>query len=201
MPKEAESERRAALNRRLRQAFIDGAEEHSRLELGRGLTAEELGRVLPRYPGDIPAYDPAVMFRPIRVRRATEADVELVVALDTEATSRGDRGVDLSSAQAAGRLLVAEREGQIVGFATRGRFFEYDFLELLVVRESDRRTGVATAMINAVETAAETDKLFTSTNESNAPMRRLCERLGFEPSGVIENLDEGDPELVFVKRL
>jgi hypothetical protein len=46
--------RKAELNRRLCQAFVDGAEERSRHELGRGLTAEELERVLRRYPGDIP---------------------------------------------------------------------------------------------------------------------------------------------------
>jgi hypothetical protein len=46
--------RKAELNLRLRQAFIDGAEERSRRDLGRGLTAEELERVLRRYPGDIP---------------------------------------------------------------------------------------------------------------------------------------------------
>jgi len=32
----------------LRQAFIDGAEEHSRQQLGRGLTVEELERALRR---------------------------------------------------------------------------------------------------------------------------------------------------------
>lgn len=32
-------------------------------------------------------------------------------------------------------------------------------------------------------------------------MRRLLEREGFQPSGVIDNLDEGDPELVFVRFL
>jgi hypothetical protein len=47
-------ERRARLNKRLRQAFIDGAEVDSRRQLGRGLTAEELERVLRRYPGDLP---------------------------------------------------------------------------------------------------------------------------------------------------
>jgi len=49
----AEHERRARLNQRLRQAFVEGAEEGSRRRLGRGLTAEELERVLRRYPGDI----------------------------------------------------------------------------------------------------------------------------------------------------
>ena len=46
--------RRSALNRRLRIAFIAGAEERSRRELGRGLSEEELERVLRRYPGDLP---------------------------------------------------------------------------------------------------------------------------------------------------
>jgi hypothetical protein len=41
------------LNRRLRVAFIAGAEERSRRELGRGLSEEELERVLRRYPGDL----------------------------------------------------------------------------------------------------------------------------------------------------
>jgi hypothetical protein len=47
-------ERRADLGRRLRLAFIKGAEEHSRREAGRGLSEEELTRVLRRYPGDLP---------------------------------------------------------------------------------------------------------------------------------------------------
>ena len=45
---------RADLNRRLRAAFIAGAEERSRREVGRGLSEDELGRVLRRYPGDLP---------------------------------------------------------------------------------------------------------------------------------------------------
>jgi len=54
----AEHERRARLNQRLRQAFVEGAEEGSRRRLGRGLTAEELERVLRRYPGDLPERRP-----------------------------------------------------------------------------------------------------------------------------------------------
>jgi len=49
----ADREHREGLNKRLRQAFLDGAEEDSRRRLGRGLTAEELERVLWRYPGDV----------------------------------------------------------------------------------------------------------------------------------------------------
>jgi hypothetical protein len=43
------------------------------------------------------------------------------------------------------------------------------------------------------------EKLWTSTNQSNQAMRLLLPRLGFIESGRIDNLDEGDPELVFVR--
>jgi hypothetical protein len=42
-----------ALNLRLRTAFIAGAEADSQRRLGRGLTEQELQRVLGRYPGDV----------------------------------------------------------------------------------------------------------------------------------------------------
>ncbi len=41
------------LRERLRAEFIAGAEEDSRRRLGRGLTVEELKRVLLRYPGEM----------------------------------------------------------------------------------------------------------------------------------------------------
>jgi hypothetical protein len=44
-----------------------------------------------------------------------------------------------------------------------------------------------------------TRKLFTSTNESNRAMRDLLAHAGFEPSGVVQNLDPGDPELIYFK--
>jgi len=52
---DAADDHRARLNQRLRHAFIDGAEMDSRRRLGRGLTDEELERVLRRYPGDVGA--------------------------------------------------------------------------------------------------------------------------------------------------
>jgi len=43
---------RAHLDRRLRAAFVEGADEDSP-RMGRGLTQDELKRVLRRYPGDL----------------------------------------------------------------------------------------------------------------------------------------------------
>jgi len=48
----ADLERRERLNQRLRQAFIEGAEEEWRRREGRPTTAQELERVLRHFPGD-----------------------------------------------------------------------------------------------------------------------------------------------------
>jgi hypothetical protein len=47
--------RLSPLNRRLRMEFLVGAESDSRRRLGRGLTLEELERMLRRHPGDVGA--------------------------------------------------------------------------------------------------------------------------------------------------
>ena len=135
------------------------------------------------------------------VRPGGAEDVASVAALHRNSANGRDRLTDLTAAQVEGRLVVAERSREIVGYAIHGKFFEYDFVEVLIVRPSDRRTGVATALVAAIEGRSRSGKLFTSTNRSNTAMRQLCEHLGFEPSGVVENLDEGDPEMFFVKRL
>jgi hypothetical protein len=45
--------RRRDLKRRLRLAFLEGAETRSRDTLGRGLTHDELRRVIERFPTDV----------------------------------------------------------------------------------------------------------------------------------------------------
>jgi hypothetical protein len=56
-------------------------------------------------------------------------------------------------------------------------------------------------MMGYLESICRTAKLFTSTNLSNLPMQPLLAKLGYKLSGVIHNLDEDDPELVYVKFL
>ena len=62
-------------------------------------------------------------------------------------------------------------------------------------------SGGYACALRAAELDCQTGKVFTSTNQSNLPMQRLCDRLGFIKSGYVENLDEGDPELIYVKLL
>jgi GNAT superfamily N-acetyltransferase len=133
------------------------------------------------------------------IRLAGQADAGRIGELDREWTPILDRAGRFQRAASKGRLLVAEVDGELVGYAAHGRFFGYDFLELLAVRPDKRRQGIATALIRAVEARSSSGKLFTSTNRSNTPMRNLCDRLGFQPSGVVENLDNDDPELIYYK--
>jgi GNAT superfamily N-acetyltransferase len=72
---------------------------------------------------------------------------------------------------------------------------------MVYVASSWRRHGVGAALLGALAHRCTTPKLFTSTNASNLPMQALLLRAGFEPSGIVHNLDPGDPELVYVRFL
>jgi hypothetical protein len=52
-----------------------------------------------------------------------------------------------------------------------------------------------------IEPLCRTEKLFTSTNRSNTPMQSLLARTKFSQSGIVHNLDDGDPEIIYSKRL
>jgi GNAT superfamily N-acetyltransferase len=124
----------------------------------------------------------------------------------------GTSGIEVRIATAAdGRLgdhrvpagaLAAFAEGALVGVAEfHTRFYGHLFIELLLVDQQHRRRGVARALISACAAASPTNKLFTSTNTSNLAAQQLFLRSGFQVSGSIGNLDEGDPEIVFCKLL
>jgi GNAT superfamily N-acetyltransferase len=98
--------------------------------------------------------------------------------------------------------LVALADGKPIGVAEiHTHFYGHLFIELLLVDEQYRRRGAASALIAACAAAAPTNKLFTSTNASNLPAQKLYLAAGFQRSGSIDNLDEGDPEIVYCKLL
>lgn len=137
----------------------------------------------------------------IEVRAAGSDDIAALIAGDPFAQINPGRRAEIAEWVEAGHCFVAERDGRLVGYSVLNRhFFGQFFIKLVGVAETERRTGVGTAMIeHLVGLMPPGEKLWTSTNQSNAPMRALLQRLGFEPSGQIDNLDEGDLELVFVR--
>lgn len=138
----------------------------------------------------------------ITIRPAARTDIAALITVDPVALTDIDRRQSLARWAAAGQCHVAEREGRVVGYVALTRsFFHQPFVELLIVAQDDRRSGVGLALIEHCKTAtAGEPKLWSSTNRSNAPMRALLAKSGFIESGVIENLDEGDPEMIFLLR-
>lgn len=78
-------------------------------------------------------------------------------------------------------------------------FYQHPFVWLMIVAERFRRRGVGSALLRHAVALFPDRKVFTSTNESNEPSRRLMETLGYDRSGMIEHLDEDDPEFVYVR--
>jgi GNAT superfamily N-acetyltransferase len=142
------------------------------------------------------------MTHDIRTRLAATKDRRAFGEFDPRAASDLHRREMIDSAIAARRCWVAERGGRVAAYGVLSKnFFGRDFVELVFVAESARRSGAGGAVLDAIERAVHADRLFTSTNESNAAMRALLAKRNYEASGRIENLDPGDPELVFVKIL
>ncbi len=100
-----------------------------------------------------------------------------------------------------GRSWIADIAGAPVGFAlTSLNFFYKPMIELVVVAEPHRRQGIGLALLNQCEASHNDDRIFVSTNVSNTAATALFAKAGFQGSGIVYNLDPGDPELIYVKR-
>ncbi len=136
----------------------------------------------------------------MKVRIANETSVGRLIALDPIARVDLRRQRFLRGRVNVGECWIAQDGPDVCGYAVRGEFFGFDFLELLFVAERVRRQGAGGALVGAVEEARRTERLFASTNRSNAAMRALLTRRGYAASGVIFNLDPDDPEVIYAKR-
>ncbi|SRR5665213_75483 len=142
------------------------------------------------------------MAHDICTRPALTRDRRAFGDLDPRAAGDLERREQIDTAIAARRCWVAESGGRMMGYGALSKnFFGRDFIEQIYVAEDARRSGGGSSILAAIEHACHNVQIFTSTNESNAAMRALLAKRGYAPSGRIENLDRGDPELVFLKFL
>ena len=139
---------------------------------------------------------------PVSVRPAVPSDVAAIEAVDPAAsTDEGRRGF-IAERVAAGQTLVALHGDAVVGYLVLDySFFARGFVALLCVDPSRRRRGIGRALMRHAEGACRTPVIFTSTNLSNVPMQRLLEALGYRRSGMVDDLDPGDPEAFYSRRL
>lgn len=138
----------------------------------------------------------------ISIRTANGDDLDAICSLDLVAHTEAGRRKFIEGSVGDGTCHVAVVGGEVIGYGVLNyTFYRQGFVELLYVHAGQRRRGAGAALLREMEARCRTPKLFTSTNLSNLPMQALLQRLGYTPSGVIHNLDEGDPELVYFKRL
>ena len=136
------------------------------------------------------------------IRLAEAFDGEAITAFDEVALCNDNRAAFIRRSITSRNCYVATADEITIGYAVlEYSFYENGFIAMLYVHPAYRRAGVGTELVRHLERLCRTPKLFTSTNQSNAAMQSLLEKLGYAPSGVINNLDEGDPELVYFRRL
>lgn len=170
-----------------------------------------MARLLRRLPADRPNRDLAgaeimigMSVNECERRKATRADVDRLFEIDELAARLDEQRRQLirDAVEREHCVVAVNGGGVVVGFVvTRpGHFFGRDFVELLAVDRSCRRAGVGRALLAGSVAVSISDRVFTSTNQSNAAMLRLLATEGWTVSGQIDGLDN-DPEIVcFVDR-
>ena len=136
------------------------------------------------------------------IRQAQDNDVNAICAIYHIAQVEEERRQFIRKSVRDGIAFGAVSDGQIVGYSVlEHSFFARGFIAVLMVRPDRRRSGIGSALVRHVEGLCESDRIFTSTNESNLPMQALLEKLGYTRSGVVDDLDPGDPELFHSRQL
>lgn len=131
------------------------------------------------------------------IEKAQQTDVDAIRRLQEMVPGSALDDRTIADAIQSGDLLVARVDRIVAGFTLVVTwFYGRRFLSLIAVRDDRRRSGIAEELVRRVVSLSP-NGLFTSTNRSNIAGQKLFEKLGFERSGIVENLDEGDPELVY----
>ncbi len=138
----------------------------------------------------------------ISIRAAVEDDIQALCSLDLIAHQEEERREFIRREVISGACFVAIDDEEVIGYGVLNYTFYYNgCIDMLYVRAEHRRRGAGAALLRHMESLCQTPKLFTSTNLSNLQMQSLLAKLDYELSGVIHNLDEGDPEIVYFKRI
>lgn len=138
----------------------------------------------------------------VAIRTALSEDVPACLALARLATGTRWSAPAVEAAGDRGELLVAHRDGSIVGaLGYRTDWFTSTLVTFVGVRPDCQRRGVARALYQALEERSPHPRLFSSTPETNAAAIQMHRALGFVASGYVDNLPQGFRELLFYKRL
>lgn len=134
--------------------------------------------------------------------KAQLIDLDEIVHMDKEVIGSEIRRKDIKKAIEEERCLAIKKGISFVGFLIFNTyFFDCSFISLIIVKPTERRKGYATSLLQYFESVSPTNKIFSSTNQSNKKMQEVFKANGFIQSGFVENLDEGDAEIIYFKSL
>lgn len=137
----------------------------------------------------------------ITIRLAAAEDFTDICAIDHLGQNPDRQNLIRHSIQQR-QCQVALIDTALVGYVIlEYSFFGLGFVALLYIHPAHRRGGIGTLLMQHAEDICTTEKIFTSTNLTNHPMQNLLASRHYKLSGVIHDLDEGDPELFYVKIL
>ncbi len=121
------------------------------------------------------------------IRAAVTGDVVAIARLETECLGDDAWSPWLVQQGVQGELptvlyVVAELDGQVVGYACASIVAEIAELQRIAVTEAHRRTGIATELLEAVVTRARAhrdDRLLLEVRETNESAIAFYSRQGF----------------------
>lgn len=132
------------------------------------------------------------------IRPATRDELPALCKLDTYAAENRERQDEIRNWIEQGACHVAEVGNELAAYGVMtNHFFGQSIIEMVMVAAPFRRGGLGRALVRYLQDRCAGPKLFASTNLSNHSMQMLLLKAGFRSSGYIDNLDNGDPELVF----
>ncbi|NGY85155.1 GNAT family N-acetyltransferase (plasmid) [Bacillus megaterium] len=99
-------------------------------------------------------------------------------------------------------MFLGQIEDQIAGFLVYHKyFFGHLFIDLVIVRPTLQRHGIAKTLMKYVENVCPTNKIFHQQINQIKKMQKVFNSLNYVRSGCIDNLDDEDMEIVFLRRL
>lgn len=127
-------------------------------------------------------------------------DLDEIVNIDREVIGSDSRRKHIKKAIEEERCIAIKNESSFVGFLIFDtQFYCCSFISLIIIKPTERRKGYATSLIKYFISISPTKKIFSSTNQSNKRMQEVFKANGFIQSGIVENLDEEDPEIIYFK--
>jgi Acetyltransferase (GNAT) family len=138
----------------------------------------------------------------VTVRPAVRTDLGHISRIDAQARVGQSRRATIEGAICRGECLLALDGATPLGYGVMNyEFLDRGFVLLIYVDVAHRRRHIATCLFDEFERRCKTNRIFTSANLSNLAMQALLTARGYALSGIVQDLDPGDPEIFYSKRL